>query len=282
MAHYKKPKGTAKPNVAGERYDSNAIPVRQPTSSSGGMTPEQRAQIEQMTTMMKSMGMPMPPGMTPDRMLQAMNSMGMGGMLPGMGGGMPGMPGMPGLPGMPPGMAGLMPPGMDESDMEGMAGMMGMPTGEAVVYCNVPYGTDFKRWATFYPNYIDSDKTNAMGRRIPKAMACDRPIVEEMAEVCRYFKLDHVIEPHKAYSRESLVAGRVRVKLTDANGKPCNSDVRTRKELMLKMGELIPKLQLRKDRLQRELEAAKAPAGATAGAASAAASKKKGKKKGRR
>jgi signal recognition particle subunit SRP19 len=181
----KKVRGRPKENVAGERYDSNAIPLHQPANSTSlSMTVEQKAQMEQMKAMMKSMGMPVPAGMTPERMMQAMNAAGMGGMMPGMpgmGGMMPGMGGMPGIP-----------PGME--DMEGLAGMMAMDKKEAVIYGTLPRTTNFKKWVTFYPAYIDSSKTNAEGRRIPKVKACDDPIVEEMAEVCRFFKLDHVIE----------------------------------------------------------------------------------------
>ncbi|RHY12090.1 hypothetical protein DYB25_000041 [Aphanomyces astaci] len=234
--------------------------------------------------MMQSMGMPIPPGMTPERMQQAMQAMGMGG---GMGGlpGMGGMPGMGGLPGMPPmGGGGGMPgfPGMD-MDPEDMEELMGLNRGPAAIFGNnTPSSVDFSRWATFYPNYIDSSKTNADGRRIPKSFACDKPIVDEMGEVCRYFQLKYVIEPYKRYSRDATVQGRVRVKLTD-NGSFLHHEIHTRKDLMLKMGELIPKLQIRTERLAKELEAAKATAsGPSTAASSSTASKKKGKKKGKR
>lgn len=56
------------------------------------------------------------------------------------------------------------------------------------------------------------------------------------------------------------------------------------KHLMLKMAELIPKLQSRKARLEKEAEEAKQQnsASASGGATTAASGKKKGKKKGRR
>lgn len=81
-----------------------------------------------------------------------------------------------------------------------------------------------------------------------------------------------------------MTAGRIRVRLTRPDGSFENPDVTSRKELMLKMAELIPRLQSRKVRLEKEAEAAKQAAVAAGGGATAAvSSKKKGKgKKGRR
>ncbi|ETW10125.1 hypothetical protein H310_00499 [Aphanomyces invadans] len=268
----RRPKGRMKENVAGEVYDSNAIQLPRGNSSSSAVSAEQKAQFDQMTQMMRSMGMPIPPGMTPERMQQAMQAMGMGGM-----GGFPGMGGSPGMPGG--GMPGF--PGMD-MDPDDMEELMGLNRGPAAIFGNTSPNVDFSRWSTLYPNYIDSSKTNAEGRRIAKNLACDKPLAEEMGEVCRYFQLMYVIEPYKRYSRDAIVEGRVRVKLTE-NGRFLHNEIHTRKDLMLKMGELIPKLQIRTERLAKELEAAKASsAGPSSATSSSSVSKKKGKKKGKR
>lgn len=83
-----------------------------------------------------------------------------------------------------------------------------------------------------------------------------------------------------------MVSGRIRVRLTRPDGSFENPEIKTRKDLMVKMAELIPKLQSRKVRLEKEAEEAKQAAGASgAGTAVTAATsnKKKGKgKKGRR
>lgn len=92
-------------------------------------------------------------------------------------------------------------------------------------------------------------------------------------------------QPNKKYPRDSMVSGRIRVRLTRPDGSFENPEIKSRKELMVKMAELIPKLQSRKVRLEKEAEAAKQAAsasGAGSGATAAASSKKKGKKKGRR
>lgn len=80
-----------------------------------------------------------------------------------------------------------------------------------------------------------------------------------------------------------MVTGRIRVRLTRPDGSFENPEIKTRKELMVKMAELIPKLQSRKVRLEKEAEEAKQAASGTGTAVTAATSnKKKGKKKGRR
>ncbi|KAE8981525.1 hypothetical protein PR001_g23388 [Phytophthora rubi] len=272
-------KGRDKPNVSGERYDTNAIPLAQPAPAQSRTRPHPGA-----FNPADLMGMLGGGGGMPD-MSQMMEMMqGVGGM-PGMGGGMPGMAGMmPGMAGGMPGMAGGM-PGM----MPGMAGMMPPmePARPKIIYAyGLAEGAPTASLMTFYPNYIDSKKTVQQGRRIPQAQAqaCETPLADEMSEVCTYLKLPHVLEPAKKYPRDWLVSGRVRVRLVRDDGSPENPEVPTRKALMVKMAELIPKLQSRKLRLEREAEEAKKKAAAAAGAVTATSTggKKKGKKKGRR
>lgn len=92
-------------------------------------------------------------------------------------------------------------------------------------------------------------------------------------------------QPNKKYPRDWQTSGRIRVRLTRPGGALENPDVKSRKELLVKMAELIPKLQSRKVRLEKEAAAAKQAAAAATGSGATAAtnSKKKGKgKKGRR
>eukprot|EP00434_Breviolum_minutum_P021925 symbB.v1.2.019353.t1/scaffold1564.1/size111405/4 len=94
---------------------------------------------------------------------------------------------------------------------------------------SLPEGMDISKWSILYPNYINSKKTVQEGRRIAEKKACEHPRAFEMAEVCEYLKIPHVCEPDKAYPRDWLIRGRIHSK----------------KDLMLKMGELIPKLKSR-------------------------------------
>lgn len=84
-------------------------------------------------------------------------------------------------------------------------------------------------------------------------------------------------QPYKQYPRDWIVPGRIRVRLQDENGAFVHSEVQTRKDLMKEMGDTIPTLQSRVDRLAKQAQAATASAASTS-----SHSKKKGKKKGKK
>jgi signal recognition particle subunit SRP19 len=102
----------------------------------------------------------------------------------------------------------------------------------------------YAKWQILYPNYIDSTKNLFMGRRIAVANGVEHPNVREMADVCEVLKIPCVIED-KSYSRDWLVRGRVRVMLKNPDGTFVHNEVQTKKQIMLKMSELIPKLKHR-------------------------------------
>ena len=61
--------------------------------------------------------------------------------------------------------------------------------------CSMSSATpDYSRWKIVYPIYIDEEKTYKQGRRISKEKAVKNPKCEEIAELCRYLKLPHLIE----------------------------------------------------------------------------------------
>ncbi|CAL1162276.1 unnamed protein product [Cladocopium goreaui] len=107
---------------------------------------------------------------------------------------------------------------------------------------SLPEGMDISKWNMLYPNYINSKKTVQEGRRIAAEKACEHPRAFEMAEICEYLKIPHVCEPDKAYPRDWLIRGRVRVLLKTPEGAYTHPEIHTKKDVMLKMGELIPKL----------------------------------------
>mmetsp|Transcript_21901 Transcript_21901/g.46543 ORF Transcript_21901/g.46543 Transcript_21901/m.46543 type:complete len:162 (+) Transcript_21901:99-584(+) len=104
---------------------------------------------------------------------------------------------------------------------------------------------DTSKWNIIYPNYINSKKTVPEGRRIALAKAVEHPHPAEMAEICEYLKIPHVLEMDKAYPRDWLIRGRVRVMLKTAEGAFTHPELHTKKDVMAKMGELIPKLKSR-------------------------------------
>lgn len=174
--------------------------------------------------------------------------------------------------------------GMDAED--GLAAsLMGIPDRRlAYVYpkeeaANIQ-AYEKNRFVTIWPNYLDSKKKLDEGRRIGKEKACERPLVEEISEVCQYFKLWHIIEPYRMYPRDWSCTGRIRVRLKEDDGSPCNDKVPNKKELLLQASALIPKLASREKRLkEEEIRRQQAAQGSSS---SGSSSKKKGKKKGKR
>lgn len=98
-----------------------------------------------------------------------------------------------------------------------------------------------KRWIVIYPVYINSKKTLAEGRRIRAKKACENPTCVEIADSCIYLKLSCVIEADKAYPRDFMQRGRVRVQLKREDGSLANPEIPSRKELMLRIAELVPR-----------------------------------------
>lgn len=99
---------------------------------------------------------------------------------------------------------------------------------------------NIKKWIILYPVYMNSKKTIAEGRRISVEKACENPTCAEIADCCKHLKLDHCIED-KAYPRDFMQRGRVRVMLKKEDGTLCNPAIPSRKQLMIRVAELVPK-----------------------------------------
>mmetsp|Transcript_47306 Transcript_47306/g.134965 ORF Transcript_47306/g.134965 Transcript_47306/m.134965 type:complete len:152 (-) Transcript_47306:185-640(-) len=122
---------------------------------------------------------------------------------------------------------------------------------------------DISKWNIIYPNYVNSKKTVPEGRRIAVNKAVEHPHPAEMAEICEYLKIPHVLEMDKAYPRDWLIRGRVRVLLKTPEGAFTHPELHTKKLVMEKMGELIPKLKSRVAMQQGQAQVAVAPNPAT-------------------
>ncbi|KAG8094472.1 hypothetical protein GUJ93_ZPchr0012g20509 [Zizania palustris] len=101
--------------------------------------------------------------------------------------------------------------------------------------------SSIKKWNIIYPVYINSKKTVAEGRRIAAGKACADPTCIEIADCCSYLKIPHAIELDKAYPRDFFQVGRVRVQLKKDDGSPVNPAIKTKKQLMVQIAELVPK-----------------------------------------
>ncbi|KAK8503346.1 hypothetical protein V6N13_016643 [Hibiscus sabdariffa] len=100
---------------------------------------------------------------------------------------------------------------------------------------------NIKKWVVFYPVYVNSKKTVAEGRRISLAKACENPTCVEIADCCSHLKVPNAIEIDKAYPRDFMQRGRVRVQLKKEDGTLCNPAIPSRKQLMLQVAELVPR-----------------------------------------
>lgn len=93
------------------------------------------------------------------------------------------------------------------------AGFLIWPMGET-------FTMTYKTFSAVYPNYLDSDKTVKLGRRIAAKDAVPEPTIQDIHEALISLDIRHVIQPHKGYSRDASSRwdnpGRVMVDLEGA------------------------------------------------------------------
>lgn len=140
-----------------------------------------------------------------------------------------------------------------------------------------------------YSPYLNKFKTRQEGRRVSSKVAVEDPTAWEILEVCkRLFPQGCVEGENKGYSRDyeaqwPPMRGRIRVRLFDAEGKPTNSEITTRKELFRRVCELIPKMASREAgyvaQAQATMGAAEAKIAGSVKKAGGTNKKKKGSKK---
>ncbi|XP_006627071.1 signal recognition particle 19 kDa protein [Lepisosteus oculatus] len=105
-----------------------------------------------------------------------------------------------------------------------------------------------ERFICIYPAYLNSKKTIAEGRRIPVEKAVENPTCTEMRDVLTAAGFNVLVE-NKMYTRELnrdvQFRGRVRVQLKREDGSLYLEKFESRKDLMLYVAEMIPKLKTR-------------------------------------
>ncbi len=98
-----------------------------------------------------------------------------------------------------------------------------------------------------YPIYINGLATLAQGRRVAAAHAVDNPTLAEIVEVLEHLGYKPDVED-KSYPRDFLQRGRLRVHLKDPHtNDPTVPDIASRKELLRRLGTMIPNLKSRKE-----------------------------------
>ena len=103
----------------------------------------------------------------------------------------------------------------------------------------------FKRWFTIYPCYMNALLSIQAGRRLPKDKCVPNPHIQELSFCLSNLRLRHVIEGHKSHPRDWAHPGRIKVELFDELGNAKNQEILTKKQVMLKMLEMIPKMNTR-------------------------------------
>ena len=101
------------------------------------------------------------------------------------------------------------------------------------------------KWTVIYPSYLNSRVSCTKGRRVAKDIAVDSPNLHEISECLQFLKIRHTIEQNKTYSRDILARGRCRCELKNEDGIYMNSEIKSKKQVLLKLCDLIPRLKSR-------------------------------------
>ncbi|GKB58705.1 signal recognition particle 19 kDa protein-like protein [Tanacetum coccineum] len=120
---------------------------------------------------------------------------------------------------------------------------------------------NFKTWKHMYPFYMNSKKTIAEGRRIPFLKLVRIQLLWKLVIEFGHLKIPFAIEIDKAYPRDYMQVGRVRVNLKRPDGTLNNPLIANNngsllckqpwlkdyvehaaeKQLMLRIAELVPR-----------------------------------------
>lgn len=88
-------------------------------------------------------------------------------------------------------------------------------------------GIDHSKWHIIYPNYINSEKTIKMGRKIPANKAVKNPTCDEIKLICEHLNIPCHIERNKAYPRDWVIKGRIRYLFKNPDGTTINPEIST-------------------------------------------------------
>merc|ERR1711994_831161 len=113
----------------------------------------------------------------------------------------------------------------------------GPPPLRNVVDINQFSHIDPERWICIYPAYLNSRKSRAEGRLVPRDKGIADPNWMECQHVLAPKGFRFLVEPGKGYpkerSREPHFRGRVRLQLKGEDGQPLNPEFKTRYECQL-------------------------------------------------
>eukprot|EP00299_Pterocystis_sp_00344_P010073 c4423_g1_i3.p1 GENE.c4423_g1_i3~~c4423_g1_i3.p1 ORF type:complete len:136 (+),score=24.43 c4423_g1_i3:48-455(+) len=116
-----------------------------------------------------------------------------------------------------------------------------------------PHPSAPENWCILYPVYINSEKTVAEGRRLPREKCVKHPTLKEIFDVLEVMKINRLPEP-KSYPRgfHAHEKGRIRFQLRKEDGSPCHPDLPSRTAVMERVASLISKLSSRTNAEQQQ------------------------------
>ncbi|KAH0952538.1 hypothetical protein HN011_002283 [Eciton burchellii] len=132
-----------------------------------------------------------------------------------------------------------------------------------------------ERWICIYPIYLNSKKSLAGGRKLPKEKCVENPTHQEIRDVLIAAGFNVGVENKlhpKERSKEPLYRGRIRVQLKNDNDMPVRPEFPTRNSILEYVGTTIPKLKTRQGKQSSSEQISQ----------SSTSTSKKGKGKGRR
>ncbi|XP_033191060.1 signal recognition particle 19 [Bombus vancouverensis nearcticus] len=145
----------------------------------------------------------------------------------------------------------------------------------ALAWNSLKKHSDRERWICIYPVYLNSKRTLAGGRKLPKDKCVENPTYQEIRDVLVAAGFNVGVENKRhprERSKELLFRGRIRVQLKNDDGTPVKPEFPTRDSVLAYVGTTIPKLKTRQGK-QSSGEQSSQPS---------SSSSKKGKGKGRR
>mmetsp|Transcript_26659 Transcript_26659/g.19983 ORF Transcript_26659/g.19983 Transcript_26659/m.19983 type:complete len:112 (-) Transcript_26659:70-405(-) len=94
---------------------------------------------------------------------------------------------------------------------------------------------------------MNSNLKKSQGRRMPKEKCVKNPQIQEISHCLQALHIRHVIEPHKRHTRDFEHFGRLKIEIFDELGYPKNKEITSKKVVMRKVLELLPKLVSRQE-----------------------------------
>lgn len=92
-----------------------------------------------------------------------------------------------------------------------------------------------------YPCYLNSNLSGSKGRKIPKSKGVKDPTTPQIYDIVhKILQLPAEME-RKRHPKDWRYLGRVRVSLKDSSGMFIKEEVKDRRDLLLKVAELLPK-----------------------------------------